>query len=203
MYFKDHVRSVMMAYTDLFEKPIQVYDHILLSNGNEYSWSDGDILYKGYANFNVSVEDSINGIIDDNFSRIKTMKSAIANCNFPLFKDSVDNVDNIYKDRIKLQINRVLHVDDVLNDMSLPDNFEFSELNKYSLIANIPDNVNYVTLCEIKQFIEILDNNRDKFEDPDNLFNMIKDRIKSLFHSHSSEYAKLVETDMNDFSSLL
>jgi len=192
MYFKDHVRSVMIAYPDLFEKPIQVYDHILLSNGNGYSWYNGELRFEDYANLNVSVEDSINRIINDNFSRIKTMKAAINNCSLPLFKDSIDSVDDIYKCRLKSQISQVLHVDDLLCDMSFPNNFEFSELNKYSLIANIPDNVNYVTLCEIKQFIEILDHNRDKFEDPDNLLDIIKDRVKSLFHSRMRSLLKQI-----------
>lgn len=177
MNFKDHLRQVMISYPDLFEKVIQVYDHIFLTNGNGYSWKDGALVFNGDLIDNVN--DAINNVIDNNFSAL-----------------AITNKCDHYKCKIKSQINRILRFDDLFNDLSLPSEFKFSELNKYSIIANIHDNVDYITLTYIREFLEIIDNHKNLLSDPLHLFDAIKNRVNFLFSIYDDEFTKVLDENI-------
>jgi hypothetical protein len=68
--------------------------------------------------------------------------------------------------------------------------FKFYGLSKYSAIANIPDDVHYDWIKAIKDFVDILDKNKDKFKDCENLFDGIKERVNTLFNKRVEDYIK-------------
>ena len=185
--FNKHVRAVMLTYPDLFVNAIQVYDHIFLTQGNSYTWNCGDLVYNGTEDFIYSITESVNQIVERNFEQLsRDISICIDKAHIPI--KCTEDIYNHYKNKVKDQINRVLHIDDT--DLSLPDSFEFSELSKYSLLANIPDNLsNYAILCEIKEFINILKINKERISDPDCLLEKAENRCMFLLKNYADTYA--------------
>ncbi len=183
MGFRDHLRKVMLTFPSLFPNAICVYDHLFLAIGNGYEWKDGELVYDADATLCDSIEEAIAalfcGFVDD----IETVSQFDTNDNFRTkFIKRKLTVNKKY-------IHTILNIDDLLDDLSINDfHNDFYSLSKYSAIANIPEDIHYDWLVAIKDFVEILDKNRDKFKDCDDVFDSIKDRVNTLFISKSESF---------------
>lgn len=195
MNFKDHLRKVMLTYPKLFPAPICVYDHLFLTIGNGYEWQDGELVYDDENSLCDTVEDAIDKIKNYYLELVKEIHAV------HIKKDGTfDNIVNRYIKETTRYIHNILNIEDMLEDMSIPNmydpalkegeenKFEFYGLSKYSAIANIPDDVHYDWIKAIKDFVDILDKNKDKFKDCENLFDGIKIRVNTLFKKRITEF---------------
>lgn len=174
MSFKDHLRKVMLTYPSLFQNILPVYDHIFLTIGNGYEWMDGNLVYDGEESFCKTKEESLNRLNEYYFNLTKEIHLIHTSGD-----ETFNNIVNRYIQETKEYTHNILNVENQLEDFSVPENYEF-RIDKYSIIANIPDNVSYELLIIIKQFLKIIENNKDKLKDKDNLFNSIKERVDYL-----------------------
>lgn len=190
--YYNHVRAVMLTYPDLFVNAIQIYDHIFLTHGNSYTWECGNLVYNEMKDFVYSVKESVNLTIERNFEQLsENIKMCINNEHVTI--NLIEDIYNHYKNEVKEQVNRVLRIDDIMYDLSIPDDFEFSELNKYSLLANIPDDLlNYEILGEIKKFINILKINRERINDHDCFLEKAENKCMFLLKNNVDMYANSV-----------
>lgn len=199
MSFRNHLRKVMLTYPSLFPAPICVYDHLFLTIGNGYEWQDSELVYDDENSLCDTVEEAINKIKDHYFELVKEIHAIHTK------KDGTfDNIVNRYIKETTRYIHNILNIEDMLEDMSIPNmydpalkegeenKFKFHGLSKYSAIANIPDDVHYDWIKAIKDFVDILDKNKDKFKDCDSLFDGIKERVNSLFVKRIEDYVKLL-----------
>ena len=195
MSFRNHLRKVMLTYPSLFSSAIHVYDHLFLTIGNGYEWKGGELVYHDENSLCDNVEEAINRVIDDGVSTFKDLFDILKCPDQKVF----DNVANNYTKDAKKYIHNILTIEDLLDDLSVPEKypelgdrennkFTFYSLSKYSAIANIPDDVHYGWIKAIKDFVDILDKNRDKFQDCDNLFDGIKERVNTLFKKRIKEF---------------
>ena len=186
MSFRNHLRKVMITYPSLFPAPIYVYDHLFLTIGNGYEWKDGELVYDDENSLCNSTEEAIDRLFSDFVDDIETV--------------SHPGTDDVFRAKFinrkvtvnKKYIHNILHVEENLDVLTIPhsSSFEFYSLSKYSAIANIPDDVHYDWIKAIKDFVDILDKNKDKFKDCDNLFDGIKERVNSLFAKRVEDYIK-------------
>lgn len=171
----------MITYPSLFPTPIYVYAHLFLTIGNGYEWKDGELVYDDENSLCNTVEEAINRIKDDYFKRIEDIYGISEN----VFTGIIER----YKKEAENYLYNIFHIEEILDDMTVPE-FKFYSLSKYSAIATIPDNVHYAWINEIKRFVDILDDNRDKLKDCDSLFDGIKERVNSLFAKRVEDYVK-------------
>lgn len=199
MSFRNHLRKVMLTYPRLFPAPICVYDHLFLTIGNGYEWQDGELVYDDENSLCNTVEEAIDKIKNYYFELVKEIHSIHTK------KDGTfDNIVNRYIKETTRYIHNILNIEDMLEDMSIPNmydpalkegeenKFKFYGLSKYSAIANIPDDVHYDWIKAIKDFVDILDKNKDKFEDSENLFDSIKERVNTLFKKRITEFVDVL-----------
>ena len=195
MSFKEHLRKVMLTYPRSFPAPICVYDHLFLTIGNGYVWQDGELVYDDENSLCDTVEEAIDNIKNYYFELVKEIHAIHTK------KDGTfDNIVNSYIKETTRYIHNILNIDDMLEDMSIPNiydpalkegeenKFKFYGLSKYSAIANIPDDVHYDWIKAIKDFVDILDKNKDKFKDSENLFDSVKKRVNTLFKKRITEF---------------
>jgi hypothetical protein len=176
----------MITFPTLFQSPIQVYDHIFLTIGNGYTWKDGELVYDAENTLCNSTEEAVDRLFNDFVDDIETV--------------SHPGTDEVFRAKFinrkvtnnKKYIHNILHVEENLDVLTIPESnsFEFYSLSKYSSLANIPDDIRYDWLVAIKDFVDILDNNRDKFKDCDTLFDGIRERVNLLFTKKTQEFIK-------------
>ena len=195
MSFRDHLRKIMITYPSLFTAPVCVYDHIFLAAGNGYSWKDGELVYDDEYSLCNTTEESIEKIKNYYFELVKEI-----HVNHSRVDDTFNNIVDRYIKESTKYIHNILNIEDILDDLSIPDmceyslnevrksEFKFCELSKYSAIANIPDDVRYEWIKAIKDFVDILDKNTEKFLDSENLFEDIKTRVNIIFKKRIEEY---------------
>lgn len=179
MGFKEHLQEVLLTYPSLYKTILPVYNHIFLTIGNGYEWMDGNLVYNGEESFCKTKEESLNRLIEYYFSLVKDLHSIHLTGNGD---ETFNNLVDCHLQKLKEYTHNILNVENQLEDFSVPENYEF-RINKYSIISNIPDNVNYELLIIIKQFLEIIENNKDKLRDKENLFNSIKERVNYLYNN--------------------
>lgn len=184
MLFNTHLREVMLTFPYLYEMPIQVYNHIFLTIGNGYEWKEGELVYEG--ELYDTEKEAVLAVLEDYSNKMKQLL---------IDQDSSkrDVLSDHYLSISKKCVNRIYNVTllaPYLSDpiLDFPDNsdFHFSPLSKYSAIANIPDNLAYSWLRAIEDLIDVLEDNRDKFTDPDNLFESVKDRVKYIRYKYDT-----------------
>lgn len=192
MSFKEHLRKMMITWPSLFPTAIRAYDHLFMTIGNGYEWINGELVYEDNNRFFDSTEDAINNVVDDMFNML-TEKYNDEECKL------VWNSE-YYINKTKRFIKTILHVDELIDDLSVPilydetegvfewNKFRFYGLSKYSKISNIPEDIKYDWLKAIKNFIDILDKNRNKFVDKENLFDKIKEQVNYLINKKASEF---------------
>lgn len=183
MSFKDHLQKVMLTYPSLFKTILPVYDHIFLTIGNGYEWCDGNLVYDGEESFCKTKEESLSRLNESYFNLVKDLHSIHLTGNGD---ETFNHFVDCYLQEIKECTHNILNVENQLEDFSVPENYEF-RIDKYSIIANIPNNVSYELLISIKQFLEIIENNKDKLKDKENLFNSIKERVDYLYKNNFND----------------
>lgn len=181
MNFRNHLRKVMLTYPSLFPAPICVYDQLFLTIGNGYEWKDGELVCNDENSLCDTVEEAVNRIKDDYFKRIEDI--------YGISEDVFTGIIERYKKEVENYLYNIFHIEDIMEDLTVPE-FKFYSLSKYSAIANIPDDVHYDWIKAIKDFVDILDENKDKFKDSENLFDGIKERVNSLFAKRVEDYVK-------------
>jgi hypothetical protein len=189
----------MLTYPSLFPNAIHVYDHLFLTIGNGYEWQDGKLVYDDENSLCDNIEEAINRVFENNISTHNIILFDIKKC--PEQK-VIENVTIQCIKSARKHIHTILNIENLLDDLSIPDmydpelgnregnKFKFYGLSKYSAIANIPDDVHYDWIKAIKDFVDILDKNKDKFKDCENLFDGIKERVNSLFVKRVEDYIK-------------
>ena len=175
MHTREHMKQVILTYPDLFPLNIMAYIHIYLTIGNGYEWKNGELVYEGETTFFNNQEEAIKNVIDDTLFRLRDARQ---NTDPEVF----DQLVTKFSEEANRDIHTILHVDEILDDYSIPDDPEFKfRLNKYSAIANIPDDIEWSCLTHVMDFVAMLDENRDKLDDPDSLLDGIKERIETLY----------------------
>ena len=196
MDFNKHIRDVLITYPSIFRNKLCVYNHIFLTIGNGYSWDDSGNL-TCCEDLASSINNAIYNAVSENFSSLYRLTKLIVD-HFSLTNrddSSVEDLTNSLEDLcakcrsgLITQIDTILDVDMLENDVSIVDDFRFYPISKYSIIANIPDNVNYSILIHINDFISILENNSELVRDGDELLPKIKDRVNSLLNTKQNSF---------------
>lgn len=179
MSFRNHLRKMMLTYPSLFTNAIQAYDQLFLTIGNGYEWQNGELVCDDENSLCDTVEEAVNRIKDDYFKRIEDI--------YGISEEVFTGIIERYKKEVENYLYNIFHIEDIMEDLTVPE-FKFYSLSKYSAIANIPDDVHYDWIKAIKDFVDILDNNSDKFEDSENLFDGIKERVNTLFKKRITEF---------------
>jgi hypothetical protein len=173
-----------------------VYNHIFLTIGNGYSWDDNGNL-TCCEDLSSSVNDAVHNAVSENFSSLDRLTKLIID-HFSLTNRDDSNVEHLtnsledlcakYRSSLIAQIGTILDIDALENDVSIADDFHFYPISKYSIIANIPDNVEHSILTHINDFISILENNLTLVRDDDDLLPKIKDRVNSLLNTKQNSF---------------
>ena len=199
MSFQEHLKKVMITYPSLFPTATHVYDHLFMVIGNGYEWINGELVYDDEESLCKTTEEAINKAITDKLNLIKEI--------FVIHKRSEETFNNIvnrYARDLQTNIHNILCIEDKMYYLRIPDNcdiegetseideFRFYDLSHYSAIANIPDNVKFDWIDAIKNFVDFLENNKDKFTDKENLFEGIKERVNKLYNDRVTKYTEII-----------
>lgn len=187
----------LVMYPAEYKNKLNVLDNILLSSTSSYRWKEGKLIRyghddevkipKSYAYTNVSkvVRERIEAIKSWNFSEIdKTY-------------DETTEIEDVEKNE-NLAIEMIEHVEDRMNDMSIPTKNKYPimsdfyiklrkkhpaifYIDKYSLISNLPDNIENEWLTECSQYYNFMCGHPERYIFRDNLKKEINDRIKELY----------------------
>ena len=75
-------------------------------------------------------------------------------------------------------------------DFSFSENYKIMNLDKYSRLCNLPDDIQEDWLQAAKKMYKILINNRDKIDDREGWLDKIGPRIKTLIKKRT-KYGKI------------
>ena len=181
MKFKDNLKYALLTYPGIFPNALKVFEHLFIVIGNGYEWKDGELVEVCGAEFCTNVEDAV--VNNIKFHLMESNNGILVNK-----KMDVSTFNNRVKRVLKDCIIPIFHVDERMEDFTVPDynertdsNFSFYPISKYSYIYDIPDDVQPDWLAAIMKMIEILDANPDKARDPENILPKAKERIKELY----------------------
>lgn len=184
---KELVRYHILNYPAVSRNALEVYNHIFLDNGNGYHWVYGEPTSYGI----IEIDTIEQGIIKE----INKIRS------YPLIHQYFDN--EIIRNAMTLNtvldatINNVIdNVQTIINVDKLVDDFSFETienqninkdvkymfypLSEYSLICNLPNDIDDNWLNAAKYMYQILDSNRDRVMDDNNYMDYIKNRLVQL-----------------------
>ena len=84
-------------------------------------------------------------------------------------------------------------------NMSVPAEspFVFDDLNEFSALANLPDNIKSDWLCAAKRFVDLIKSHKDLIKDDSNLLDKIDERISNLYKFTDENINKYVSYAVN------
>lgn len=175
MKFVDTVKQIMATYPSINENVVDVYKHLFLTIGTEFDWVDGELVSDALSKTDGSIS-CTEKLLDNLNSRVK----AISTVNTPARERLIDKTFANYKK----VLSTITMMENSICNMSIPKDteepFKFSELNKYSELANLPDDIKTDWLCAAKRFVELIKLHKDLIKDESNLLDKIDARISDL-----------------------
>lgn len=192
MKFVDTVKHIMATYPSVNENVVDVYNHLFLSIENAFNWVDGELVSDTLTKANsISCTDKL---LANLISSIKDISSAkIPSC------DSL--IDKTFANYKKV-LSTITQMENSICNIYIPQGteepFEFSELHKYSELANLPDNIKSDWLCAAKRFVELIKSNRGLIKDESNLLDKIDERISNLCKFTDENVSKYISYAVNE-----
>ena len=175
MKFVDTVKQIMATYPSVNENVVNVYNHLFLTIGTEFDWVDGELVSDALSKTDGSIS-CTEKLLDNLNSRVK----AISTVNTPARERLIDKTFANYKK----VLSTITMMENSICNMSIPKDteepFKFSELHKYSELANLPDDIKTDWLCAAKRFVEFIKLHKDLIKDESNLLDKIDARITDL-----------------------
>lgn len=201
MNVKDTLKNCLLNYPLIFPNALTVYVHWFLINGNGYEWKDGELcsIYNEESTYNATnIEDAVINLITNQNTE------SFYNLNYNLAEKHRETALKLIKkhnEDIKDLIRSIFNWKERMIDFKVPkwfnnktpkndlNKFKFNDFTSYSKILNIPDDVKNDWLRAAKHFVDILEKNIDKIEDPNNIFHQIKERVNKLYNER---YDKII-----------
>lgn len=172
MKFVDTVKHIMATYPSINENVFDVYNHLFLTIGNDFDWVDGELVSDTLSKTSsISCTDKL---LTNLVSRVKIISGV---------RDSLRNslIDRTFENYKKV-LSTITQMENSICNMSIPTESQsiFDDLNEFSKLANLPDNIKIDWLCAAKRFVEIIKSHKDLIKDDSNLLDKIDERISNL-----------------------
>lgn len=175
MKFVDTVKQIMATYPSVNENVVDVYNHMFLTIGNGFDWVDGELVSD-----TLSKTDCSTCCTDKLLDNLTSCIKAISTVNTPVRERLIDKTFANYKK----VLSTITLMENSICNMSIPQDteepFRFSELHKYSELANLPDDIKIDWMCAAKRFVEFIKSHKDLIKDESNLLDKIDARISYL-----------------------
>lgn len=175
MKFVDTVKQIMATYPSVNENVVDVYNHLFLTVGNGFDWVDGELVSDALSKTDCSIS-CTDKLLDNLLSRIKIISTVNAQARDRLIDKTFANYKKV--------LSTITLMENSICNMSIPKDteepFKFSELHKYSELANLPDDIKTDWLCTAKRFVELIKSHKDLIKDESNLLDKIDARITDL-----------------------
>lgn len=201
MNVKDTLWKCLLNFPTIFPNALAVYDHWFCVCGNGYEWKDGELVLPEYDDDTHKKHNAktINEAISNHlqYYLIDEWKDGGLSKNFLHCFSGDDNDIAKYvrgeNNKVITYIKMIMDTENRMNDFSIPvdqlfnklmknHQFKFYPLSNYSKIFTFPDDVTSDWLRAIKQMVDLMEENKEILEDPDNLFPGIKERVYKLYN---------------------
>ena len=201
MKVEDQLRKSLLNFPMLFPNALAVYDHLFLVVGNGFEWKDGELVHaceESERFNNMTVKDAILALLQEDIVDDWRDETSAVRCFIKAYEplDDITNYIARHGEDVIKSVKSIFDIDNRIKDFSIPTNriftnteYKFYGLSKYSMLYTIPDDVKNDWLREAKRMVDILEENLDKVDDPENLFRQIKERIYFLYNER---YDKII-----------
>lgn len=172
MRFVDTVKHIMATYPNCNENVLDVYNHLFLTIGNDFDWVDGELVSDTLnKTSSISCTDKLLTNLHSRIKIISDVKSSLRN---NLIDRTFENYKNV--------LSTITLMENSICNMSIPTESQvvFDDLNEFSKLANLPDNIKIDWLCAAKRFVELIKSHKDLIKDDSNLLDKIDERISNL-----------------------
>lgn len=196
MNLKDTMLRDIRLYPSITKNKLDIYNHLFLTCGNAYEWSNGKLVYVYGDNKVPTIEEAIEKELLDEY-KLNLFSSAINSyigCygeNSPECKNQMEKFLKRYNENIQtiLHAEHIINHDILINEDTI--DFDFYPLTQYAAIMNIPNDIQTDWLEGIKELLNYLINSdlskvveyRTKFE---NELNQVIERIEKLKNNNGN-----------------
>ena len=190
MKFIDTVKHIMATYPSVNENVFDVYNHLFLAIGNGFDWVDGELVSDTLSKTSsISCTDKL---LTNLISRIKIISDVKESLRNNLIDKTFENYKNV--------LSTITQIESSICNMSVPteSQFTFDELNEFSALANLPDNIKSDWLCAAKRFIDLIKSHKDIIKDDYILLDKIDERISNLYKFTDENINKYVSYAINE-----
>lgn len=176
------IYEMMLTYPDLFHNSAEACNHLFLTIGNGCEWKNGELVSD--APMCHTIKDAIHRVIEDSMNRVKFYSTDMS------YGKALNKIVEREIERANNCVNGILNAEWNLASLgSSANKFKFDELNKYSAIANIPDDITNSWLFVVNRFSYDLVLHKDSIKDPDGLLDGIRNRVLELLKRPKSYHS--------------
>ena len=190
MKFVDTVKHIMATYPSVNENVFDVYNHLFLTIGNGFNWVNGELVSDTLSKTSsISCTDKL---LTNLISRIKI----ISDVREPLRNSLIDRTFENYKN----VLSTITQIENSICNMSVPTESPdvFDDLNEFSALANLHDNIKSDWLCAAKRFIDLIKSHKDLIKDDSNLLDKIDEHISNLYKFTDENVSKYISYAINE-----
>ena len=190
MKFIDTVKHIMATYPSVNENVFDVYNHLFLTIGNGFDWVDGELVSDTLSKTgSISCTDKL---LTNLISRIKIISDVKESLRNNLIDRTFENYKNV--------LSTITQIESSICNMSIPTEspFVFDDLNEFSSLANLSDNIKSDWLYASKRFVDLIKSHKDLIKDDSNLLDKIDEHISNLYKFTDENINKYVSYAINE-----
>lgn len=209
MNVKNTLKISLLNYPGLFPNAFSVYHDWFCVNGNGYEWKNGELVGADNNSLADNKDDAIIKLLNEQLIeswKNNSVKQSILNAYIPGddIREVVTKFIINHNETVVDEIKEIIDVDNKMTDFEIkPESrfstsFHFYPLCEYAKICNIPDDIKNDWLLAAKKMIDIMDKNREYFDNnyPDDLdfFEKAKKRIYEIYdyrYTHIEHFGKI------------
>lgn len=186
----DTVKHIMATWPSVNENVVDVYNHLFLTVENAFNWIDGELVSDTLSkSSSISCTDKL---LTNLISRIKIISGIEGCARNHLIDKTFANYKNV--------LSTITQMENSICNMSIPQDteFGFDDLNEFSALANLPDNIKIDWLCAAKRFVNFMRSHKDLIKDDSNLLDKIDERISDLCKFTDENVSKYISYAVNE-----